>query len=197
MTFRFIFMIFVSLLLMQSTVFADVGAGYTGYWFNPAQGNQGFNIEYDVTKDGRAYLVVYWYVYDEGGNSIFLAGVSEPFGNSVEMSFEAPESAVLNDDDPNAAMLADAGVGVFSFTGSDNGTFEFIPAGWLADDYGISEFSVSIRKLFAVAHPSHDYIEGLLEREGIQISQDRPVLDPRSAEAPVEQNGFIWQWTQT
>lgn len=177
--------IIVGSLMLQSTAFADVGAGYSGSWYNQDQSGHGFNIEYGETNDGTGYMVAYWYIYDTDGNPIFLVGVSQPEGNTVEIAFEAPYGMVYGSFDPDAVIREDGGVGTFTFVDSDNGEFNYVPSTWMVETYGVSVITVPIVKLFNVAHPNPEMIEVLLERQGIQGEKgDTGPMGPKGDTGP-------------
>ena len=144
------------LMLFQSAAFA-IGPTYSGSWFNPEQNGHGFSLEYSVLSDGTPLVVVYWYVYDQDGNPIFLVGLGEPeAGNSVTLEFEAPHGMKFGEFDPDSTVREDGGMGVFTFQNEESGTFNYEPSAWIADAYGLSAISIPVKMLLEVAHPNDE-----------------------------------------
>ena len=144
------------LMLFQSSAFA-IGPTYSGSWFNPEQNGHGFSLEYSVLDDGTPLVVVYWYVYDQDGNPIFLVGLGEPQeGNSVTLQFEAPHGMKFGEFDPDSTVREDGGMGVFTFQNEESGTFDYQPSTWIAKAYGLSAISIPVKMLLEVAHPNDE-----------------------------------------
>lgn len=82
-------MVFLGLFVGSVSAF-EINAGVSGSWFNPNRNGHGFAIEYTEQPgaceqiNNQGCLVVYWFVYDEEGNPIFLLGILPVDGNIAE-----------------------------------------------------------------------------------------------------------------
>lgn len=59
----------------------EIKAHHSGLWFNPEQDGHGLNVL--VLEDNR--IVVFWYVYDNEGNPLWLLGAGSYEGGTVTM----------------------------------------------------------------------------------------------------------------
>ncbi len=114
----------------------EIGPAHSGSWYNAGQSGHGFSIEFGQWADGTPMGVVYWYIYDDQGNPIFLAGQGEPDGNRLEIAFESPVGMVYGVFDKNTVTRNIGGVGVFEFSDRDHATFSYTPSQFSADTWG-------------------------------------------------------------
>ncbi|MEJ2384637.1 MAG: hypothetical protein P8Y54_09585 [Xanthomonadales bacterium] len=117
---------------------AFIGPGHSGSWNNEPQRGHGFSMEFGLTFEGNPYAVIYWYIYDDAGNPIFMVGQGTPEGNRVEVTFYSPVGMVYGDFDPSAVPnpLDIGGTGVFEFSDSENGTFSYTPSEFSETTWG-------------------------------------------------------------
>ena len=78
----------------------DIGPAHSGSWYNAAQSGHGFSLEVGQTANGMPQAVVYWYVYDDRGNPLFLVGQGAPQGNRLEAEFVSPVGMAYGEFDP-------------------------------------------------------------------------------------------------
>lgn len=101
-----------------------VDGGISGYWYDPAQSGQGFQIE--VLASGDA--VVTWYTFDENGNQLWLIGSGTVAGNEIQVDFVQPGGGFFPPNfDPAAIHLAAWGTAVFRFASCSEGDVEWQP----------------------------------------------------------------------
>ncbi|MCW8926741.1 MAG: DUF2807 domain-containing protein [Xanthomonadales bacterium] len=124
---------------------------YSGSWYNPGQSGHGFSIEIGRKPNGTPLAIVYWYVFDDFGNPIFLVGSGVPDGNVLEVEFKAPLGMAFGEFDPQSVERKAAGTARFEFSGHDNGTFSYTPSEFSILTWGHSSIeALSISKLFAI-----------------------------------------------
>jgi hypothetical protein len=87
-------------------------------------------MEFGLNFEGNPYAVIYWYIYDDAGNPIFMVGQGTPEGNQVEVIFYSPVGMIYGEFDPSAVPnpLDEGGTGVFVFSDSQTATFSYTPS---------------------------------------------------------------------
>lgn len=131
---------------------SGVGPEYSGSWFNPDQSGHGFSIEVDGSEDGSARAVVYWYTYDDQGQSISMGGTGVPDDNRLEINFESPVGMKYGEFDPDTVVRENGGAAVFEFSDSNNATFSYTPSEFSINAWGHTTpiEDLPLVKLFAV-----------------------------------------------
>jgi beta-glucanase (GH16 family) len=128
-----------------------VGQEYSGSWYNSEQAGHGFSMEFGEAGDGSPVAVVYWYIYDNNGNPIFLAGNGVPSETSVDITFESPVGMKYGEFDPTSVDREDGGTARIEFSDPDNATFSYTPSDFTATTWGHSAIdSLPLVKLFAI-----------------------------------------------
>ena len=131
-----------------------IGPAHSGSWYNDGQSGHGFSMEFGEQGDGAPLAVVYWYIYDDLGNPIFLLGSGVPEGNRVEIDFVSPVGMVYGEFDPDTVMREDGGVGVFEFSDNGNGLFSYTPSEFSAETWGHTPIQdLPLVKLFGIPAP--------------------------------------------
>jgi hypothetical protein len=131
-----------------------IGPAHSGSWFNVDQSGHGFSMEFGIDVEGNPLAVVYWYIYDDQGNPMFMMGVGQPEGNRVEISFISPVGMVFGEFDPDSVAREDGGTVVFEFSDHENGIFSYTPSEFSETNWGHSAVeAVPIIKLFNVPAP--------------------------------------------
>ena len=133
----------------------DIGPAHSGSWYNPSQNGHGFSLEFGQTVNGTPQAVVYWYVYDDRGNPLFLVGQGAPEGNRLEAEFVSPVGMAFGDFDPATVTHEPGGLGVFEFSDREHGTFDYTPSSFTADTWGHQPVhDLALSKLFDVPAPA-------------------------------------------
>lgn len=113
--------------------------GMTGSWYDPNQSGHGFNIE--VLANQR--IIVYWYVYDVAGNSMWLVGEGTYRGKSAELELlRASENFFPPAFDPDSVDLERWGSLSLEFSDCRVGS-----ASWHPDDPSFDPGEMPITKL--------------------------------------------------
>jgi hypothetical protein len=60
-----------------------IGPGISGNWYNPQQNGHGFQFE--VLKDPAGFVTVFWFVFDNAGKQVWIAGSGQIDGNTLVM----------------------------------------------------------------------------------------------------------------
>jgi beta-glucanase (GH16 family) len=127
------------------------GQEYSGSWYNSEQTGHGFSMEFGEADDGSPLAIVYWYIYDNNGNPIFLVGNGVPGETSVDITFESPVGMQYGVFDPNSVVREDGGTARFEFSDPDNATFSYTPSDFTTTTWGHSAIdSLQLVKLFAI-----------------------------------------------
>jgi len=143
--------------------FGGIGPGHSGSWnFEPQRGH-GFSMEFG-NSNGTPYAVIYWYVYNDAGDPIFMVGQGVPEGNRVEVTFYSPYGMIYGDFDPATvpSPLDVGGTGVFEFSSSTQGTFSYTPSAFSETKWGHTTpvENLEISKFFGVpAEPIFPVVE--------------------------------------
>jgi len=119
-----------------STAFA-VGPGISGNWYNPAQNGHGFQFE--VLKDPAGFVTVFWFVFDNAGKQVWIAGTGQINGNTLVMGSARRLGGKFPPNfNPNEAVGTPWGTLTFTFTDCTHGHVDwtttdaaFTPSGGL------------------------------------------------------------------
>jgi hypothetical protein len=114
----------------------EIGPAHSGSWYNSDQSGHGFSIEFGQQADGSTLAIVYWYIYDDLGNPIFMLGTGVPDGNQVEIVFESPVGMVYGVFDKDSVTREDGGTAVFVFDDRKNATFSYTPSAFTSSQWG-------------------------------------------------------------
>ena len=111
-------------------------------------------MEFGEQPDGSPLAVIYWYIYDDQGNPIFMLGSGVPDGNRVEIQFVSPVGMVYGEFDPDTVSREDGGAGVFEFSDNGTGTFSYTPSEFTSDRWGHTPIvALPLTKLFGIPAP--------------------------------------------
>jgi hypothetical protein len=128
-----------------------IGGQHSGSWYNREQSGHGFSIEIGKKPDGSPLAAVYWYIYDDFGNPIFLVGQGVPDGNVLEVNFNAPVGMVFGEFDPQSVVREAGGIGRFEFSSKESGVFSYTPSEFTVSAWGHSPIeSLPLEKLFGI-----------------------------------------------
>jgi len=98
--------------------------GHSALWYNPNQSGHGINL-YMLPNQG---VLVFWYVYDNSGNPIWLLGIGTHDGFKATMNVSISNGAMFPPNfDPDDVNLVNWGQFELSFSGCDAGLFKWIP----------------------------------------------------------------------
>ncbi|MEM1082405.1 MAG: hypothetical protein AAGH65_12595 [Pseudomonadota bacterium] len=112
-----------------------------GTWFYPVQDGHGFNIQ--ALDENR--MLVFWYTYDEAGDSTFLIGIVEDTGSgSYAGTFQRTNGMVFGQFDPDTVIREDWGTIVLTFTDCNNARVS-----WDSTQVGFPSGSIPIQRLTA------------------------------------------------
>jgi beta-glucanase (GH16 family) len=129
-----------------------IGPAHSGSWYWPDQSGHGFSIEFGEQADGSPLAVIYWYIYDDQGNPIFMLGSGVPEGNRVEVDLVSPVGMVYGEFDPDSVIREPGGSAVFEFSDRDNGTFSYTPSEFSSTNWGHTPIDVlPLVKLFGIS----------------------------------------------
>jgi hypothetical protein len=128
----------------------DIGPAHSGSFYNSGQSGHGFSIEFGYLPDGTPFGVVYWYVYDDAGNPIFMLGNGVPNGQTLEVTFFSPtgmQYGVWQNPTENAG-----GTAVFNFTDRENATFNYTPSAFTDSEWGHTTpiVDLPLTKIFSI-----------------------------------------------
>ena len=133
----------------------SIGPAHSGSWYNVDQSGHGFSMEFGEQSDGSPLAVIYWYIYDDQGNPIFMLGSGVPDGNRVEIQFVSPVGMVYGEFNPDTVSREDGGAGVFEFTDNGTGTFSYTPSEFTRDRWGHTPIvALPLTKLFGIPAPA-------------------------------------------
>jgi hypothetical protein len=128
-----------------------IEAGHSGSWYYHEQSGHGFSIEVGRRPNGSPLVIVYWYVYDDLGNPIFLVGNGVPDGNVLEVQFETPVGMRFGEFNPASVVREDGGKGRFEFSDQSNALFSYTPSAFSTSAWGHSPVdSLPLQKLFGI-----------------------------------------------
>jgi len=114
----------------------EIGPAHSGSWYNANQSGHGFSMEFGQLLDGSPFAVVYWYIYDDLGNPIFMLGNGVPAGDRVEVTFESPVGMIYGEFNPETVIPNDGGTAVLVFSDRDNATFTYAPSDFSKSEWG-------------------------------------------------------------
>ena len=98
--------------------------GHSALWYNPDQSGHGINL-YMLPNHA---VLVFWYVYDDTGNPIWLLGIGAHDGFKATMGVSITNGTMFPPDfDPDDVNLVNWGQFELSFTSCDAGLFKWIP----------------------------------------------------------------------
>ena len=128
------------------------GEEYSGSWYNPDQSGHGFSMGFGKAADDSPLAVIYWYTYDSLGNPIFLLGTGVLDGSTLQIQFESPYGMKYGDFDPDSVVRENGGIGTFTFSDANNGTFSYTPSVFSSSNWGhvTSIDSLPLSKVFAI-----------------------------------------------
>jgi beta-glucanase (GH16 family) len=130
---------------------APTSPRHSGSWYSSDQDGHGFAVEFGEDPGGNPLAVVYWYIYDDLGNPIFLVGSGSPDGNMVDINFKSPLGMKFGEFDSTTVVREPGGTGHFMFSDENNGTFSYTPSEFTITNWGHSAIeSLPIEKLFAI-----------------------------------------------
>jgi hypothetical protein len=132
----------------------DIGPAHSGSWYNDQQSGHGFSIEFGIGNAGNPRGVVYWYIYDDEGNPMFMSGAGRPEGNRLEIDevkFVSPYGMQFGTFDPDSVQRANGGTVVFEFSSREEGTFSYTPSQFSIDTWGHTAIeNLPIVKIFGI-----------------------------------------------
>ncbi len=101
---------------------AKLNGSTTGAFYNRDQSGHGFQLEF--ISDNRVFAT--WYVFDNDGNPLWLAGVGEVDGLSASIDVQRLSGPMFPPNfDSDDIIRVDAGTLVFDFADCDNTTLNF------------------------------------------------------------------------
>ena len=118
---------------------------HSGSWFNPLESGHGLAVE--VLPNGVG--LIYWYVYDQNGNPIWLIGSGDIEGDTITVDFYIYEGAMFPPDfDTEDLVQTYWGTGSLTLNGCNQADFAWQP------DAGISGYTagqMEFQRLTALA----------------------------------------------
>lgn len=134
-----------------SAVYELLGAEYSGSWYNRDQSGHGFSMEFGRGSDGLSKVIVYWYVYDDQGNPLFMTGSGKLDGNRVELEFKSPVGMRFGEFDPTSVAREPGGTAIIEFSDSDTATFSYTPSEFSVNTWNHTAIdSLPLVKLFKI-----------------------------------------------
>ncbi len=128
-----------------------IGPAHSGSWFPPSQSGHGFSMEFGQTSSGAPLAVVYWYIYDDQGNPMFMVGTGTPEDDRVTITFESPVGMIFGEFDPDSVIREVGGTGEIVFTDRDNAAFSYSPSNFTANNWGHGAIvDLPLIKLFGI-----------------------------------------------
>jgi hypothetical protein len=113
-------------------------AGHSGSWYNPQQSGHGLNIE--ILDDNR--VLVYWYVYDNQGHSMWLIASGSHDGREMFLEVSQVTGAMFPPNfRPNDINVTPWGQFYLQFSGCHSGVFKWIPA--VNSNFNAGEMEIS------------------------------------------------------
>ncbi|MFC3194023.1 hypothetical protein ACFODZ_07200 [Marinicella sediminis] len=109
---------------MTSELSFPMQSPHSGSWYNPQQDGHGLVVQ--VLSDNLA--VVYWYVFDNDGNQLWLVGAGPYDGQQIQANMAVSEGALFPPDfDTNDINKSFWGTITISFTADDRMNYAWIP----------------------------------------------------------------------
>jgi len=131
-----------------------IGPAHSGSWYSPGQSGHGFSMEFVTLPDGTPTAVVYWYLYDDEGNPIFMLGLGSPEGNRVELKLESPTGMAFGEWAEDSVIRHDGGTMVIEFSDRANARLSYTPSEFAQSQWGHTTIeNLSIEMLFGVDAP--------------------------------------------
>ncbi len=128
-----------------------IGPAHSGSWYSAAQSGHGFSMEFGQTANGDALAIVYWYIYDDQGNPIFMVGIGTPEEDRVTVSFDSPVGMKFGEFDPDSVIREMGGTAEIVFADRENATFSYTPSEFSTTNWGHSEIvELPLVKLFGL-----------------------------------------------
>lgn len=129
----------------------EIGPAHSGSWYNESQSGHGFSIEFGVLN-GAPLAIVYWYIYDDAGQPIFMTGAGTPVGNTVTITFQSPYGMQYGVFDSSTVERPDGGIAVFEFIDRDNAVFSYTPSDFSNTEWGHTTpiEALPLTKLFGI-----------------------------------------------
>lgn len=156
---------------------ADLTPGQTAAWYDPERSGEGWIVE--MLDDDQA--LGYWFTYDADGNQRWLIGTGEVRNSRIVFEMENVSGGRFGPDfDPEDVEFTPAGQVRMSWTGCNQGWYQFVPE----DD---SELSIGFNRLTSALG-----LEDCAEPEAIESArahQSGSWYDPAQAG-----QGFTMQW---
>lgn len=122
-----------------------LNGSHSGAWFNPQENGHGLTVE--VLPNGVG--LIYWYVYDQNGNPIWLIGSGEIEGDTINVEFFIYSGAMFPPDfDSDDLIQTLWGTGSLTLNGCNQAEFSWQP------DAGISGYTagqMELQRLTALA----------------------------------------------
>ena len=104
----------------------EVSGGISGYWYDPDQAGQGFQVE--VLTGGDAVLT--WYTFDEEGNQLWLIGSGRADGDTIEVDLLEPSGGAFPPNfDAATVQLNPWGTAILRFASCSVGSVDYQPLG--------------------------------------------------------------------
>jgi hypothetical protein len=101
--------------------------------------------------------IVYWYIYDDLGNPMFMVGSGVPVGNQVEIIFDSPVGMIYGVFDPTTVTREIGGTAIFVFDDRDNATFSYTPSAFSNTEWGHTTPIVDLPLIKAFGIPADKY----------------------------------------
>jgi hypothetical protein len=135
----------------------EIGPAHSGSFINLDQSGHGFSVEFGEIAPGVPLGVIFWYTYDDQGQSISMGGNGVPVGNRIEINFESPMGMKYGEFDPETVVRNPGGIAVFEFSDRNHATFSYTPSDFSASQWGhtTSIVNMPLTKIFAI--PANKY----------------------------------------
>lgn len=132
-----------------------IGPAHSGSWYSMGQSGHGFSMEFATLWDGTPTAVVYWYIYDDEGNPLFMLGQGTPEGNRVVLELQSPVGMVFGEFVETSVDRFDGGTAVIEFSDRNNATFSYTPSDFSVSQWGHSAITnLPLTLLFPVGGAS-------------------------------------------
>jgi hypothetical protein len=135
----------------------DIGPAHSGSFYNVDQSGHGFSIEFGLDGDGMPLAIVYWYIYDDLGNPMFMVGSGVPVGNQVDITFDSPYGMIYGVFDPTTVIPNNGGTAILVFDDRDNATFSYTPSAFSDTEWGHTTPIVELPLIKAFGIPADKY----------------------------------------